>query len=194
MQAEETKIQDTTGNPAPLGLFGFGITTILLNLHNSGLFPVDTMIFAMGIFCGGWAQIFAGLLEWKKGNTFGMTAFTLYGVFWLSWVVLNLLPKLGFPAPSEISIGYYLLMWGIFTFFMFFGTLKSSRALQFVFASLTVLFFLLAIRDFTGSKEIGLIAGIEGIICGASAFYTAAGEIINGVHNKSVLPLGVKKV
>jgi uncharacterized protein len=182
-------MKDSTANPAPLGLMGFGMTTVLLNLHNAGLFPLDTMILAMGIFYGGIAQIIAGIMEWKKNNTFGTTAFTSYGLFWLSLVGLIVLPKLGLGASTPYSMGYYLLMWGIFTFVMFFGTLKANRALQFVFASLTILFFLLAIRDFTGNILIGTIAGIEGIICGLSAIYAALAQVLNEVHGKVILPI-----
>src|SRR5580765_5224112 len=104
-------IKDSTGNPAPLGLLGFGMTTVLLNLHNAGLYELDSMIMGMGIFVGGIAQIFAGLQEWKKGNTFASTAFTAYGSFWLSLVALWLIPKTSFGAAyksSETAIGWYL--------------------------------------------------------------------------------------
>ena len=153
------------------------------------------MIMGMGIFVGGIAQIFAGLQEWKKNNTFGATAFTAYGSFWLSLVCLWLLPKTSFGAaykPSETSVGFYLLMWGIFTLFMFFGTLKLNRMLQTVFLSLTVLFFMLAISDFTGNKSLRVIAGFEGIFCGLSAFYGCVALILNEVYGRVVLPLGVK--
>jgi hypothetical protein len=83
---EITEIKDTTANPAPLGLMGFGMTTVLLNLHNAGLFTLGTMILAMGICYSGLAQVFAGIMEWKKGNTFGTVAFSSYGLFWLSLV------------------------------------------------------------------------------------------------------------
>ena len=139
-------------NPAPLGLMGFGMTTILLNLHNVGYFALDGIILAMGIFYGGIAQIFAGLLEYKKGNTFGLTAFTSYGSFWLTLVAILLMPKLGLTdAPNAQFLGVYLGLWGVFTLFMFFGTLKGARVLQFVFFSLTVLFALLAIGNIAGS-------------------------------------------
>ncbi len=112
-------------NPAPLGLMGFGMTTILLNLHNIGMFPMDGVILAMGIFYGGIAQIFAGLLEYKKGNTFGLTAFTSYGSFWLTLVAILLMPKMGLADASNAHfLGVYLGLWGVFTLFMFFGTLK----------------------------------------------------------------------
>ena len=178
-------------NPAPLGLMGFGMTTILLNLHNIGMFPMDGIILAMGIFYGGIAQIFAGLLEYKKGNTFGLTAFTSYGSFWLTLVAILLMPKMGLAdAPNAHFLGMYLGLWGVFTLFMFFGTLKGPKALQVVFGSLVVLFFLLAAKDFTGNAALGTFAGFEGIFCGASAIYLAMAEVLNEKFGRSVLPIG----
>ena len=178
-------LKDNTANPAPLGLLGFGMTTILLNIHNAGFFALGTMILAMGIFYGGLAQIIAGIQEWKKNNTFGATAFTSYGLFWLTLVGLLVFPKLGWgTAPEAVAMGYYLLMWGIFTGLMFIATLRLTAELRFVFASLTVLFLLLAIGDFTGSALIKTIAGYEGIICGASAVYTAMKQIYGEVFAK----------
>ena len=169
-------------NPAPLGLMAFGMTTVLLNLHNAGFFPLNTAILAMGIFYGGTAQVIAGIMEYKKGNTFGTTAFTSYGFFWLSLVALILMPEMGLgQATSATFMGWYLLLWGIFTGFMFIGSLCYPVAKQVVFGSLTILFFLLAARDFTGSELIGTIAGFEGIFCGASAIYFAMAQVINNL-------------
>jgi succinate-acetate transporter protein len=185
------QIIDSTANPAPLGLLGFGMTTVLLNIHNAGFYPLDTMILAMGIFYGGIAQIIAGIMEWKKNNTFGTTAFTSYGLFWLTLVGLILLPELGLGTASDpLAMGFYLLMWGVFTGVMFIGTLKLNRALQFVFGSLTVLFVLLAIGKWTGNETITMIAGYEGIICGASAIYTGLAQVLNEVYGKTVWSLG----
>lgn len=194
---------EKTANPAPLGLLGFGVTTVLLNfVHNLQLGPVDGMILGMGIAYGGLAQIIAGLLEFKKGNTFGTVAFTSYGLFWWSFVLLNLLPKQVFgsaAAASNEAMAAYFFMWGLFTFIMFFGTLKTNRALQTVFATLTILFFLLAIKSallaYTSITANDLemftrIIGIEGIITGLSAFYLALAEVLNEVHGKTVLPIG----
>ena len=184
------KNKDFTANPAPLGLMGFGMTTELLNLHNAGLFPIDSMVLAMGIFYGGIAQIIAGIMEWKKNNTFGTTAFASYGAFWLTLVALILLPQTGMIAASpKFAMGFYLLMWGIFTLFMFIGTLKMNKAIMLVFGSLTILFFLLAIRDFTNNEVIGIIAGWEGIICGLSAIYLAMAQVLNEVYKRVVLPV-----
>lgn len=195
MNTSETAVslRDTTANPAPLGLLGFGMTTVLLNLHNAGLYELNSMIIGMGIFVGGIAQIIAGIQEWKKNNTFGATAFTAYGSFWITLVTIWLLPKTSIGSDlksDEISMGWFLLMWGLFTGFMFIGTLRLNRALQTVFGSLFVLFLLLAISDFTGNKEIKVIAGIEGILCGLSAIYACAAQILNEVYRKTILPLG----
>lgn len=185
-----TKIMDSSANPAPLGLLGFGMTTVLLNLHNAGYFGLGSMIMAMGIFYGGVAQIIAGIMEWKKGATFGATAFTSYGLFWLTLVGLLVMPKIGWANAAENSaMVAYLIMWGIFTGVMFIGTLKVNKALQFVFGSLTVLFFLLALGDALESSTIKQLAGFEGIICGASAIYTGLAQVLNEVYGKTLLPL-----
>ncbi|MBN1321969.1 MAG: acetate uptake transporter [Thermoleophilia bacterium] len=190
-----TKLLDTNANPAPLGLMGFGLTTILLNIHNAGFYELNSMILAMGIFYGGVAQIIAGVMEWRKNNTFGTTAFTSYGLFWLTlagiWLIPAIFPGTGLAAsPSETALAWYFVFWGVFTGYMFLGTLKLNRALQVVFGLLTILFFLLAIRDFGGGAIWGKIAGWEGILTGLSAVYAAAAQTINEVYRRVVLPLG----
>jgi succinate-acetate transporter protein len=193
-------------NPAPLGLLGFGITTVLLNfLHNFQGGSVDPIILGMGLFYGGLAQVLAGIMEYKNGNTFGMVAFTSYGLFWWSYAFLNLLPNTAFfnygtyrtlPETLYAPLMAYFFMWGLFTLAMFFGTLKKNRALQFVFASLFVLFFLLAARfailNNAPDADVGTftkVIGVEGIICGLSAVYLAIAEILNEEHGKTVLPI-----
>jgi succinate-acetate transporter protein len=179
-------------NPAPLGLMGFGMTTVLLNLSNLGLFGMSSMILAMGIFYGGIAQIIAGIMEFRKGNTFGTTAFTSFGLFWLTLVFLILNP-IGSPglAPNGSAMATYLFMWGLFTFVMFFGTLKANRALQTVFMSLAVLFFLLAAANvFPSFPSLLSLAGVVGVFCGFSAFYLSLAEVLNESQGKAVLPIG----
>ena len=192
------RIQDTTANPAPLGLLGFGMTTVMLNLHNAGYFELNSMILAMGICYGGTAQVIAGIMEWKKGNTFATTAFVSYGFFWLSFVALVLLPKIipsVIPA-SETALAAYLAIWGLFTAVMFLGTFRLNRALQVVFGTLTVLFFLLAYEHFnttdvsTGFKH---FTGYEGLVCGFSAIYTGLAQVLNELYGKTILPLGMVK-
>jgi succinate-acetate transporter protein len=186
-----TASKEGIANPAPLGLCAFGTTTVLLNLHNAGFFEMNSMILAMGIFYGGVAQVIAGVIEAKKNNTFGLTAFTSYGLFWLSLVALIVLPKLGWvTAPSEAAMVAYLIIWGLFTLLLFFGTLKLNRALQFVFATLTLLFFLLALGDYTGNSALKHFTGYEGILCGASAIYAGVASLLNEMFGKTVLPIG----
>ena len=188
-------VKDMTANPAPLGLMGFGMTTVLLNLHNAGAFGLSTAILAMGIFFGGLAQVVAGMMEWKKGNTFGTTAFTSYGFFWLALVGLLILPELGIgEAADKTTMAWFLGLWGVFTAVLFIATLRMNRALQFVFASLALLFFTLALGDALNDPTITQIAGYIGIICGLSAMYTALGQVLNEVYGRELVPLSpVKK-
>lgn len=188
------KLITKLANPAPLGLLGFGLTTVLLNLHNAGLFGLDTMILAMGLAYGGLAQVIVGIMEYRNGNTFGMVAFSSYGLFWWSLVALLLLPKTtlftGLTSYSNASMAAYFFMWGLFTLAMFFGTLKSNRVLQFVFMSLAILFFLLTTRELLGNPQwFNTICGIEGVIVGASAIYLGIAEVLNEAHKKTILPI-----
>lgn len=192
-------------NPAVLGLTCFGLTTILLNLHNAGLFKQDVAILAMGIFLGGIAQIVAGIMEFKKANTFGTTAFTAYGSFWLTLVFIIIL-KPGLLAwqaggktlltleNTNTGFAWYLALWGLFTLLMTVGTFRVNRVLQFVFISLTVLFGLLAVHFawFTGqgdTQAVLKVAGIIGIICGSSAIYLAQAELWNEMYGRTILPI-----
>ena len=186
-------MSEKLANPAPLGLMGFGMTTVLLNLYNAGFYPLDSMILAMGLAYGGLAQVIAGIMEYKRGNTFGTVAFSSYGLFWWSLVILSLLPKyyflVGIQEPTNEAMAAYFFMWGLFTFTMFFGTLKANRAVQSVFMSLAILFFLLTAKEITGNTALATITGYEGVICGLSAVYTALAEVLNEAHGKTVLPL-----
>jgi succinate-acetate transporter protein len=190
-----TSIKDTTANPAPLGLLGFGMTTVLLNLHNAGFFELNSLILAMGLCYGGVAQVIAGIMEWKKGNTFATTAFISYGFFWLSLVTLILLPKIpGVVAANETAMAAYLALWGLFTAVMLIGTFRLSRALQFVFGTLTILFFLLAYAEFTGANtDFKHATGFEGIVCGLAAIYTGLAQILNELYGRTFWPLGLVK-
>ncbi len=178
-------MDDLRANPAPLGLMGFGMTTVLLNIHNAGFFEMDDMILAMGIFYGGVAQVLAGLMSFRRNDTFATTAFTSYGLFWLSLVYI-----IEFGDANQTFMGWYLFMWGVFTAYMFLATLRKNRAIQVVFGSLTVLFILLAIGDWWSLTTVTEIAGWEGIFCGSSAIYLAAAEILNEAEGRTVLPIG----
>lgn len=183
-------LADTTTNPAPLGLTGFGLTTLLLNLHNIGFYPLDTMIMAMGLFVGGTMQVIAGKLEWKKNNMFGMLAFSAYGFFWISLIVLMILPKLGLgEAPSATAMGWFLTAWGLFTLGMVIASFGLSKIMRLLFITVLILFALLAAADFTGSKTLKLLGGIDGVICGSLALFIALATVINDTFRKTVIPL-----
>lgn len=190
MENKTVAVMDTTANPGPLGLTGFGLTTMLLNLHNAGLFGMDTMIFGMGLMMGGLVQLIVGLLEWKKGNLFGTMAFTSYGAFWISLVFLLIMPKMGLgEAPSSTAMGYYLGLWGLYSFGLFVATTKMGRAMMVLFGSVVALFALLSIANFTGSHFVHTIAGIEGVFCGFTALYIAIATLYIEVFKKPILPL-----
>ncbi|KEG15565.1 putative GTP-binding protein typA/BipA-like [Trypanosoma grayi] len=183
-------------NPGPLGLLGFGMTTVLLNVHNTGFYPLTTAVVGMGLCYGGLVQLIAGLFEFVRGNTFGYVAFCSYGAFWMSlvctWMFQNNAFVEGHPVnPTDAYfLGVYLLMWGIFTFFMFINTLRTNLALMTVFGSLMVLFVLLAAGNMGHSPVTLRVAGFEGIFCGASALYLAFAEVTNEVYGRELLPVG----
>jgi succinate-acetate transporter protein len=185
-------ISEKLANPAPLGLLAFGLTTVLLNLSNAGFYTTTSMILAMGLAYGGSAQIIAGAMEFKKGNTFGTVAFSSYGFFWWSLVFLIVLPDLvsTISSPDAQSMAAYFFMWGLFTFVMFFGALRANRAIQFVFMSLAILFFMLTAWQLTSNATLQHIAGYEGVICGLSAVYLGLAEVLNEAHGKVVFPIG----
>lgn len=185
IESVSVHVNDLTANAGCLGLMGFGMTTVLLNIHNAGFFPMNTMILAMGIFMGGLAQVIAGIMEWKKNNTFGTVAFTSYGFFWLSLVMILILPQAGEAvAPPASAMAAYFFMWGLFTLVMFIGTLRADKASQVVFGTLALLFFLLTATKATGSAAIGTFTGYEGIVCGLSAIYASLAGVLKEVYGK----------
>ena len=184
-------VKDKIANPAPLGLMAFGMTTVLLNLSNAGLFTMNAMILAMGVFYGGAAQVIVAVQEYKKNNVFGATAFASYGLFWLSFVAIFAFPKwMGVDAATTTALGWYVLAWGVFTGLMFVATLRINVSLQVVFGSLTILYVLLALHFWTGSAALGKVAGWEGIFVGLSAMYGSIAQVWNEVYGEVVLPLG----
>jgi len=186
-----TDIKDKTANPTPLGFTGLGLSAVLLSLSYIGLYPVNSMIMSMAIFLGGFAQVFAGIMAWKKGSVFGGTAFCAFGLFWFSFAGLLLLPGTGLiGAPDPISVAAYLFLWGVYTFVLLIATLKlDSKAIMFIFLTLFLLFILLAIVNATGNTGLLLIAGYVGLIMGLAALYTALAIVLNDAYGKKVAPI-----
>ena len=178
-------------NPAPLGLVGFGLTTVVLSFVNAGLLSRDALpaVVPLAFAFGGLAQILAGIMEFKNRNTFGTVAFTSYGLFWWWWAFLQWTVGAGWiAAPSAAGVGLTLAMWGIFTLYMWVSTFRSNRALWCVFLLLWITFFLLAGGDF--GLGTGRIGGFVGLACGAAAMYVSFAEVTNGTFGRAVLPLG----
>lgn len=180
-------------DPAPLGLAGFGLTTMLLSFINAGVIAAGatSAVLPMAAAYGGLGQLLAGMWEFKRGNTFGATAFTSYGAFWFSYYLLVdvFLAK---TAPSTIGpiVGLYLFMWGVFTLYMFVASLGGTRAVQVVFLLLFITFFLLAFGAWgwgggTGFTKIG---GYFGIITAIAALYTSFADVTNATFRRIVLP------
>jgi succinate-acetate transporter protein len=184
-----TEKEVALADPAALGLAAFGATTVLLNLHNLDLITA-TLTFAYGFFFGGLAQVIAGLVDFKRGNLFGATAFTSYGLFWIGLSLFKLFEWEGLVAADSNELAAWMAIWGLFTLYMTIGSLKvGGRALQVVFVTLTILFFLLSAAFATGEDLVLKVAGAEGVLCGLSALYTSAGLVLNSVYGKRVVPL-----
>jgi hypothetical protein len=186
------EIKDITAGAGALGLLGYGMPGVLISLANAGIIQAGSMILAMAIFMGGFAMFTAGLMEWKKGNTYGMTAYSSYGLFWFSYAALLLLPALGLAKDTggAGAMASYLALWGLFTVILFIGSLKMSRALQFVLGTLALVFFLEAAGAATGTGMFTIVAGYIGVISGLAAIYTALAPVLNDIYGKTVAPLG----
>jgi uncharacterized protein len=186
-----TIIVDKTANAAPLGFTGLGLAAVLLSLSYIGVYPVGSMIVSMSIFLGGFAQVFAGIMCWKKGDVFAGTAFSAFGLFWFSLAGLIVMPAMGWiEASSGMAMAAYLFIWGVYTFVMLIITMKIGvRALQVVFLTLFILFMLLAVVNATGSAGLLVVAGYVGLLLGLSSMYTALAMVMNDVHGKEVAPL-----
>lgn len=176
-------------NPAPLGLAGFAFTTWMLSMINAGWFTSSAMgmVIALAMAYGGTAQLVAGILEYKRGNTFGTVAFFSYGAFWWSFALFA--HYFGASVPGAF-VGWYLFVWGIFTFYMWIATFRANMALQLVFLALWLTFVILAVGGWSGSAGITHLGGYVGLITAILAFYLSAAEVINEAFGRSVLPIG----
>lgn len=181
---------DNTANPAPLGLCAFGMTTIVLSLHNAGITALSSPILAMALFYGGIAQILAGILEWKKNNTFGLLTFGSFGFFWLSFATILLLPVLGLSEkPGAVDMAAFLAVWGIFALGLFICTLKMHKILAVTLFFVVLLVVLLVAATLTGMQTIHTLGGLAGVVAGALAIYIGLGQVINEVYGEKIFPV-----
>jgi uncharacterized protein len=181
-------VQAKAGNPAVVGLAGFGMTTLLLQFHNVGWCGVGPVL-AMGLIFGGLAQMIAGLQEMKTGNNFGYSAFTSYGAFWIGLAIIFLLNNYDVYKSSPTDIGWYLVGWTIYTAIMWIGSMRVNGALASTFTLLLIGFILLDFGHF-GNPDLNRIAGFELMLCALNAWYVMAHAIFADVFGRDVLPVG----
>jgi uncharacterized protein len=185
---DATKEQPQWANPGALGLMAFGFSTVLLQIYNVGLIT-NPVPLVFGFFWGGMAQVIAGVIDGKRGDTFGLTAFTTYGFFWIAFAMYNFLIWTGVTTMDHHAVGWMCIMYGVFTFFMTLGTFRMTKIHITVFSTLTILFFLLAAHHLWGLSA--KVPGYEGIICGLSAVYGGIAVVLNAKYEKTVCPMGV---
>lgn len=183
-------------NVGALGLGGFALSTFILNIVNAGLVDAATIgiVMPVAMFYGGLAQFAAGMWDVRRGDTFGATCFTSFGAFWMGVAVFFFLRLAGVEAFVEVppaGMAVVFIAWGIFTGYATIASLKLPKAITWVFITLTILFFLLAIGEFV--PVVHTIAGYEGILCSLIAWYASAAILINNVHGRTVLPMGERK-
>jgi succinate-acetate transporter protein len=186
-----TTAAPVTANPAPLGLAAFALTTFVLSMFNAGLLDAtgEPIVFGLALAYGGLAQLLAGMWEFRTGNTFGATAFTSYGAFWLSfWAFVTFFEKSVPEAEAGNAVGLYLIAWGIFTGYMFIASLRTTGAIALVFILLTATFIVLGIGDSVGSEGITHVGGWLGLATAAAAWYASFAEVTNATFDKVVLP------
>jgi succinate-acetate transporter protein len=181
-----------TANPGPLGLAGFGLTTVVLSCVNGGILPpaAAAAVVPLAFAYGGIAQLIAGWLEFKTGNTFGMVAFTSYGLFWWWFAFLKWTVGAGWLAtPPASGVAFTLLMWGVFTFLLWIVSFRLNKGVWSIFLLLSVTFFLLAAGDF-GYASCGKLGGYVGIVTGIDALVVAFIEVLNATAGRIVISLG----
>ncbi len=176
-------------DPAPLGLAGFAFTTFLLSVSNAGLVPANGAVVPLAIAYGGLGQLLAGIFEMRKGNTFGFTAFSSYGGFWLFYALLVLFAGTGLITVSATEIGVALILWGFFTLYMWLPAMMASFSLNLTFFFLWLAFFVLGAANITGSALTLHIGGYLGFATAFFAAYTSFAIVTNSVR-PGTLPLG----
>ena len=152
------------------------------------------MLVGMIVFVGGLAELYAGLMLWKMGDTFASLAFSAFGSFWLALTVLLMGPTFGLgKAAAASSTGAFLILWGLFAGGMTIAALKAPKAVTFLLGALTLLFFILAAGALNNSSSINQIGGYWAVIDGFSGLYITLALVINETWGRTVLPFGRAK-
>ena len=184
----------TLADPGPLGLAAFALTTFILSFVNADLIKAEPVVFGVALFYGGIVQVFAGMWEFAKGNTFGATAFSSYGAFWLSfWYLTNHTDLSGLSSTEAThGVGLFLLGWTIFTAYMWIASFRTNTVLFVVFTLLTITFALLTLGDLTTTPNLTKIGGFVGIATALGAWYASFAGVANSTFGRTVLPTGAR--
>ncbi|MGA2573790.1 MAG: acetate uptake transporter [Candidatus Methanomethylicaceae archaeon] len=184
------------GDPAPLGLSAFAITTFLLSFANAGLLPASTVavVMPLAFTYGGITQLITGAFEMRKGNTFGFTAFTSYGAFWIFYAMLVFLKFAGIINPPASAVGMALILWGVFSLYMWIPTLNMNLTLTMTFFFLWLTFFSLGGGDLAGNSSLTQVGGYLGFLTAGFAAYTSFAIVTNSVMGSNTLPLGPRVI
>ena len=191
-EARPTRVAPITADPAPLGLAAFALTTFVLSLFNSGLLPEagEPVVFGLAFAYGGLAQLLAGMWEFRIGNTFGATAFTSFGAFWISFALLEVFFADQIPeAELDLYLGWTLIAWAIFTSYMYIASFKVTGAVNVVFLLLATTFYLLGLGDVTGTEIVTQIGGFVGLVTALAAWYASFAIVTNATFRQKVLPV-----
>jgi len=150
----------------------------------------EPIVFGLAFAYGGLAQLLAGMWEFRTGNTFGATAFTSYGAFWLSFAAFVTFFADKIPsADTGHAVGLYLIAWGIFTAYMFIASLRTTAAISLVFFLLATTFIVLGIGDAGGDANITKIGGYIGLVTAVAAWYASFAVVTNSTFGRTVLPV-----
>jgi succinate-acetate transporter protein len=182
----------TIADPAPLGLAAFALTTFVLSMFNAGLVDAkgEPIVLGLALAYGGVAQLLAGMWEFTKGNTFGATAFSSYGAFWISfWVYVTFFATRIPEANRGSAVGLYLIAWGIFTTYMWVASLRTTAAVTLVFLLLAITFFVLGIGDAVGNDTISKLGGWIGLATALAAWYASFAGVTNFTFGRELLPV-----
>lgn len=185
-------VVDGIADPGPLGLAAFGTTTFVLSVFNAGILPksLESVVLPLALFYGGFAQVLAGMWEFRKANTFGAVAFTSYGAFWLSFAAYVQFVAPSIPAvQAGTATGLFLLAWTIFTGYMTIASVRVSAAVAAVFVALFLTFLLLTIADLAGASGVGVVGGVLGLVTAVLAWYASCAGVVNATWRRPVLPV-----
>lgn len=200
-EAASTAIETPpAADPAPLGLAGFALTTVLLSALNAGFIKTGALTFVgMALFYGGLAQFMAGMWEFRNRNTFGATAFSSFGAFWMGLAILFVFDVVGRPSGGALFAGdgaiWFLFCWAVFTTYMFLASLRTTAAVSLVFLLLALTYIALWIGGLQGpvsgaaGKGFTQIGGYLGLATAIVAFYASFAGVINSTFGRTILPV-----